>query len=571
MCGIAGFVGDCKASTIILAMLKRLEYRGYDSAGVTTITDGKLHTVKTIGVFAPDDKRVASLPGNAGIGHTRWATHGKVSVENAHPHVIDNISVIHNGTILNYQEIKDSLALSGHTFSSETDTEVIPHLLKTMPIGDIAGKLEGDFAILVLDAQSNELTAVKRGCPLLKSETAYGTMIASDTVAFDVLPHSTPVMLQDGEITKIKVDCNPGTGHSKLPVIAQSDVNVPGTHHMLKEIQEQPDMLRRIAETADTTAYTRAVIDLLRAEHMLFTASGTSRYASLIGRYIVSKGTENLGQVIAASEFRYFAEGIQRNMAIVAVSQSGETADVLLGVRAAKHQGARIIAITNYPDSSLGRLADRVIELGCGREIGVAASKTFTAQLAVFYLLLGVMTHRMDDTRQELIHIADCMAQTIKQNEETIGILAEKASKEHDFYYLGRGINFAVAGEAALKMKEVSYVHAEGMAAGELKHGTLALITDRTMVCGICPEDYTYRETQVNLEEVKARNGIVIGITDHAKEKVMDYRLVVPRVPEVYYPMVCVIPAQLLAYYTAIKKGLNPDMPRNLAKSVTVP
>ena len=569
MCGIAGFVGDCDATRIIVAMLKCLEYRGYDSAGIATTDGGRIHLYRKVGTIATDDKEALSLHGNAGIGHTRWATHGRVSVQNAHPHLSCNrqIAVVHNGTIMNYRELKKELQELEHVFRSETDTEVIPHLLEAISAEGAVNRLEGDFATLVLDTRNKELVAVKRGCPLHMTETEYGTMVASDTVAFDVLPHADIITLEDNKAVRIRIKTPSNLAAPPTPIRINTDTST--THHMLREIQEQPEMLKRIAETADHHHLMQTVVDLLRADHILFTASGTSRYASLIGRYIISKGTERLSQVIAASEFRYFADGVRRGMAVVAVSQSGETADVLAGVRAVKDKGARIIVITNFPESTLGRLADKVIGLNCGREVGVAATKTFTAQLAVFYLLLGAMMGRLDETRRELVGVAEAVRQTIEQNQETVDTLAEKVSKEHDFYYLGRGINFAVAGEAALKMKEVSYVHAEGMAAGELKHGTLALVDEGTMVCGICPEDYTHPEMTVNMEEVRARKGIVIGITDGTGEG-LDYQLRIPKVPEIYYPMVCIIPAQMLAYWTAVKKGLSPDFPKNLAKSVTV-
>lgn len=568
MCGIVGYVGTGQAAPVIVDTLRKLEYRGYDSVGIATTLgkpQNKIVYSKRVGTMGNGDG-FALLEGCVGVGHTRWATHGGATITNAHPHFDckEQIAVVHNGTIDNYRELKTQLESEGHVFRSETDTEVIPHLLENMSLADVCKLLEGTFALVVMRSGERHLDIVCRDCPLIVAKVADGFVIASDENA---VSSRDVYIVPDGEIMSINLDTKLSFTHKDKLIVSVDKGNYD--HFMLKEIEEQPEMLERIAEEADMKLIEQASYDISRAHQVVFTASGTSRYAALIGRYMFSRFTDRLGEVVASSEFPYFANTLRRGTVVVAISQSGETADVIFGVRKAKKQGSYVIALTNRPRSLLARLADVVIPTLCGAEIGVAASKSFTGQLATCYLLRGAMSGHMDKVREYLGFISRSIKTVIDDNTTAIQDLAHLVSIRENFYYLGRGINFAVTGEASLKLKEISYIHAEGLAAGELKHGTLALVSDKTPVCGICPNDYTYKETLLNLIEAKARGADIIGISDK-RDDVFGWWIPIPEVDELYYPIVCVVPTQMLAYYTAVARGLSPDRPRNLAKSVTV-
>lgn len=339
-------------------------------------------------------------------------------------------------------------------------------------------------------------------------------------------------------------------------------------HFMIKEILEQPEAILR-ALNQDDKDLLEAAFEILRAKHVVFSACGTSRYAAIIGRYLFSKIARKFSEVIMASEFQYFSDSIDENTVVIAVSQSGETADVLEGVERAKKKGAKIIAITNVRGSTLSRLADKVFYINCGPEICVAATKSFTAQLAVMYLLAYALINKVDEGRKKLIEIAEKIRETIDQNHELIKKVARQIKDKDDAYFIARGIDFAIACEGALKLKELSYIHAEGMPAGELKHGTLSLIEDGIPVITICPNDYTHYETLTNALEAKSRGAFIIGVSDKHNE-IFDVHLKIPDVEEIFYPIVTIVPIQLLAYYTSVYRGLNPDKPRHLAKSVVV-
>jgi len=339
-------------------------------------------------------------------------------------------------------------------------------------------------------------------------------------------------------------------------------------HFMLKEILEEPRCFRQ-ALMQDEEYLTKIALEILRYKDVIITACGTSRHASLIGRYLFSRIADKFCDVIAGSELQYFADSMGRGTLVIAVSQSGETADVIQGIKLAKQKGAKIVGIINVVDSTLARLSDYVIYINAGPELCVAATKSFLNQLAVFYLLSFAMAGRLREGKRELKNLAPLIERTLKENLELAQRLAGLTKHKKDFYYIARGINFAIACEGALKLKEISYVHAEGMPAGELKHGTLALIEDGTPVVAIAPRDYTYVEMQGNIEEAKARGAMIIGVSDENFEK-FDYRFPIPSVEEIYYPLLAVLPLQLFAYYHAVSRGLNPDKPRNLAKSVTV-
>jgi len=568
MCGIIGYTGNTVPVNMLVEKLNLLLYRGYDSCGIAFIDPGTHHGAITVTrtVGTPNQLKTEPQQGTqTGIGHTRWATHGAVTRENAHPHIscLGDIAVVHNGTIDNYQEIQEKLKREGHQIRSETDTELIAHLLENNSLEEVTAIVKGTYALLVLRAGSDSIQAVRKDCPLVITCTETGVYIASDENA---LPEGGRYIPEDNKILEISPDFKAPSGNQRAP--ARRAEKGEYEHFMLKEIMEQPKTLME-SVYLDMGVVERAARDILHSHQVVFTASGTSRYAAIIGRFIFSHTMERLGDAIAASEFHYFAPTLRRGTVVVAVSQSGETADVIHGLKTAKEKGAYIIAITNNPNSQLGRIADITIAMKCGPEIGVAASKTFTSQLAVFYLLHGAMIGKIQETQIEIERAATAITEVLQENKKRIIDLARLIRNQHDFYYLGRGINFAVAGESALKMKEVSYIHAEGLAAGELKHGTLALVGEGIPVCGICPNDYAYQETILNLQEVKARKGMVIGISDK-RNPVFDHYIKIPSVPDLYYPLVCIVPTQLLAYRVAVERGLNPDFPRNLAKSVTV-
>lgn len=339
-------------------------------------------------------------------------------------------------------------------------------------------------------------------------------------------------------------------------------------HYMLKEILEQPSCIRK-ALAQDSEMVMRIALEILRAKNVVFTACGTSRHAALVGRYIFSKVGGKFCEVVMASEFQYFSESIDRNTLVIAVSQSGETADVMEGVKKAKEHGAKVLSIVNVLDSSLARISDYVLYTNCGPEIGVAATKSFTSQLVIFYMLAFAMTNRIEYAIKKIGGISSMIGEFIESSSPKILKIAENTLKDANFYYIGRGINFAIASEGALKIKEISYVHAEGMPAGELKHGTIALIDRKTPVIVICPMDYTFSETISNAMETKARGAHIIAVTDE-DSPIFDDSMRIPKVDEVFYPLVAVIPLQIFAYYASILRGKNPDKPRNLAKSVTV-
>jgi len=557
MCGIAGYIGKHKAVDQLLNTMMTMEYRGYDSAGVAILSD-KLVVSKGCGRLGDvvTSTSMRDIEGHIGIGHVRWATHGKVCDENAHPITDCNgrIAVVHNGTIDNYKELKEQLIAEGHVFKSDTDTEVIAHLLESMDLPDVVKQIHGIYAILVIKHNEKQIQAACRFCPLIVSRTGDGDIVISSNplegMAEQYILHDNEVLNIDSTFTAPS-ETNDNTGHS-----------------MLSEIMEQPDVILRTA-MLDNNMIRQVAIDMLRASQLTFVASGTSRYAALLGRYMLSHGASRMGEVIQASEFPYFVPGITKGMAVIAVSQSGETADVLDCVRKATEREAYTIGITNNESSQLSRLCNKVLVTRCGQERSVAATKTFAGQAVVFYLLHGAIAGELDETRVELGILSDILRKLLPDCSENVLRVSGLLKDKHDFYYLGRGINFAIAGESALKMKEVSYIHAEGLAGGELKHGTLALIDSNTVVCGLCPKDYTYHDMVLNLREVKARGGTVIGVSDDNSD-VFDYWIPIPSVREIYYPLMCVVVAQLLAYHAAVARNLNPDFPRNLAKSVTV-
>lgn len=590
MCGIIGYCGRKAAVPVALEALKCLEYRGYDSAGIASISDGKLVVKKDAGKIDEVIRKhdLTGLPGNVAIGHTRWATHGTVTEFNAHPHsdCSGTVAVVHNGIVENSEQLRRELTTAGHRFSSETDTEVIPHLLEDelknghpleQAVLNIAPKLKGSYAFLAVSANDpGKVVGTRKNNPLVVGVDTHDYYVSSDALAFS--QYTNQVMgLGDNELVVLAregIQFFDARGNQLVKQPRTLDLSWVETqkegyqHYMLKEIMEQAQVLCQTADQ-DEKSFLKIALDILRARQVIITACGTSRYAALVGRYLFSRVAKKFCDVVMASEFSYFADSVDKNTVVIAVSQSGETADVVEGVKAAKEAGAQVVSIINRPNSILADLSDDAIYLNCGAEIAVAATKTFLSQLAIFYLLSFAMVNDFDHAVTSLNGLNGKIAGVLDHNKNELIKLSQTLKDRNDFYYIARGINFAIASEGALKLKEISYIHAEGMPAGELKHGTLALIEPGTPVVVICPSDYTFAETLSNAVEAKSRGAYVIGVSDTHSD-IYDSWIKLPEVDELLYPMVAVVPLQLLAYYIAISRGCDPDKPRNLAKSVTV-
>jgi glucosamine--fructose-6-phosphate aminotransferase (isomerizing) len=593
MCGIVGFLGkeqiNGHSASIILDCLKTLEYRGYDSAGMAMVENNAIWCKKGVGMVAAVNKecQLEELPGRIGIGHVRWATHGGVTNRNAHPHLDckAEIALVHNGIINNYQILRHQLE-GRHHFESETDTEVISHLIEDFlsegaslkeAVRRATSKLEGSYALVVVSSREpDKIIAAKNESPLVVGTGAQGHYVASDIIS--LLGRAEQVIpMDDGElavITQNGISMVDRTGKkvTRQPQPVNCEWLMPKlnghSHYMIKEIFEEPDAIET-ALRQDDRLLMELALEILRAKQVVIVACGTSRHAALIGRYLFSNLAGKFCEVVMGSEFEYFANSVDKNTVVIAISQSGETADVITGVKMAKDHEARVISMVNVPGSTLTRMADRTIYLNCGPELCVAATKSFIAQLVSFYQLTFAMLNRLEQGRQQLREISAMIKENLNHNGEKVRRLGADMRDRADFYFLARGINFAIALEGALKLKEISYIHAEGMPAGELKHGTLALMEKGTPVLTICPDDYTYSDTLSNAMETKARGAFVIGLSDKNNE-IFDEWIKLPKVDEIFYPLVSVVPLQLLAYYAAIARGKDPDRPRNLAKSVTV-
>jgi glucosamine--fructose-6-phosphate aminotransferase (isomerizing) len=590
MCGIIGYCGKKPAVPIALEALKHLEYRGYDSAGIASLYDGKLLIRKDAGKIDEviQKQNLAGLPGIVAIGHTRWATHGGVTQFNAHPHSDcgGRVAVVHNGIVENNQQLRQELTKMGHKFTSETDTEVIPHLIEDelkkgcsleQAVLNIAPRLEGSYAFLAISLDDpGKIIGTRKNIPLIVGINAPDYYVSSDALAFS--QYSNQVMsLEDNEVvmlTQEGIEFFDAQGNKLVKKARKLDHSWAESHKggyqhfMLKEIMEQAQALSQIVNQ-DEKSFTKIALDILRARQVIITACGTSRYAALVGRYLFSRVGKKFCDVVMASEFGYFADSVDKSTVVIAVSQSGETADVVEGVKAARDAGAQVISIVNRPNSILADLSHQVIYLNCGSEIAVAATKSFLSQLAIFYLLSFSMVNSFDEAAAKLTNLSSEITRVLDWNKSELIKLSQKLKDKNAFYYIARGINFAIASEGALKLKEISYIHAEGMPAGELKHGTLALIESGTPVVVICPADYTFLETLSNAMETKSRGAYIIGVSDKESD-IYDSWVKIPEVDELLYPMVAVVPLQLLAYYLAINRGCDPDKPRNLAKSVTV-
>ena len=609
MCGIVGYIGNKDAAPILLEGLKRLEYRGYDSAGVAVLTNGKITVEKQAGKISALEQSLAqnALSGKLGIAHTRWATHGVPNQTNAHPHTdtTGRIALIHNGIIENYQTIKTKLESNGYKFSTDTDTEALVNLISEYyqngnnldeAVRAALSQVEGTYGIAVISKDDpNTLIAARRGSPLVVGMGKNEFFVASDVSA--IINHTKDVTyLDDNEIaviTRDKVTIKTIDNlevDKKIEKIAFDLDKIEKSgydHFMLKEIMEQPQTIedamrgRLLAEegTARLGGIRHEMESLLYAPQILLSACGTSWHASLIGEYMLEEFARTPVEVEYASEFRYRDPIIERGAVMFVISQSGETADTLAAMKEAKRKGAKVFGICNVVGSTIARESDSGVYLHAGPEIGVASTKAFTSQVMVLSLLSLLMARMRNLGASKGIDIVNEMkalpqkVEKILQTHELIKEIAKEYHQSQNFLYLGRGYNFPVALEGALKLKEISYIHAEGYPAAEMKHGPIALIDENMPVVFIATKDSTYEKITSNIEEVKARSGRIIAIATEGDEEIKkraDHVIYIPPTLEFLTPILTIIPLQLLAYYIAILRGCDVDQPRNLAKSVTV-
>jgi len=611
MCGIIGYIGHQDSVPIVIQGLKRLEYRGYDSAGIATLNSGGVEIVKNKGKVADLEKNLdeSTLRGNIGIGHTRWATHGAPSDINAHPHFDETgkIALVHNGIIENYDSLRKVLEREGVKFETETDTEVLVQLIGRLYNADgmtLAEAVQaalhdvvGTYGIVVVSAdEPDTLIAARMGSPLVLGIGEKEFFLASD--ASPIIAHTRNVIyLDDGDLVTIN-----GSGYEIRKIHGNhivtkeverieydlEEIEKGGfPHFMLKEINEQAhsitDTFRGRILSDLSGAHLGGIQEfahrLEEAKTCFITACGTSWHAALIGGYLLEDYLGINTRVEYASEFRYRNAAIDKDSVVIAVTQSGETADTLAAVRKAKEHGALSIGICNVVGSSIARETDCGIYTHAGPEIGVASTKAFTSQVAVFLLMALQMGKKRGMSKVEIRKIANSMLNVGTHVEEILSTsdkileIAHEYQDVYNFLYLGRGLNFPVALEGALKLKEISYIHAEGYPAAEMKHGPIALIDEKMPVVIVAPRDKTYEKVVSNVQEVRARNGRVIAVTDYPTGELMDlaeHVISVPRVHRVVFPLLATIPLQLLAYHIAVLRGCDVDQPRNLAKSVTV-
>jgi len=585
MCSIIGYYGNSSAAPILVKGLKRMEYRGYDSVGVATKFDNKIEIKKGIGKVSEVNKtfQLDKLPGKIGIGHTRWATHGKVTDSNAHPHPSNSgkIAIVHNGIIENFQELKKKLEEDGYTFKSETDSEVIANLIQQNfeqtsdvkeTIGKTVSKLKGHFAFVAM-FENGVLAAARYHEPMIIGVGKKEYFLSSDVLGFIeqtddaiyidngnfVLLDSSGIQIYDFEGSPVK--------HQITKVSKEFADAYKGdyAHFTLKEISEQPDTILNAGK--NTTEAIEQATDFIRhAKTLYITGSGTSYNAALVAKYMMSKYAKIKLETIISSELITLPDSIEPNSILIAISQSGESADVLEAVNIAKKSNAKILSIVNMLTSSLVQESSLVMGMNCGPEIGVAATKSFTSQLAILYQITeslcdGCIGIDFKKVSQDISKILS--------DHSSIQKIAKKLKDVSDIYILGRGIHYPIASEAALKLKELTYIHAEGIPGGELKHGPLALMDSNVYVIIINPNDSTYNDTITSASEIKARGAKIIGISDKNSD-VYDFWIEIPSVEEPIFPIIEIIPIQLLAYYSALEKDTDPDYPRNLAKSVTV-
>ena len=606
MCGIIGYIGARQATPILVGGLRKLEYRGYDSAGVSVYNGGTSRVVRCRGKLANlEDKLTREpAPGTIGIGHTRWATHGRPSDENSHPHKVGPISIIHNGIIENHLQLRAELNAAGALFASETDTEIFAHLVErqiaagaenlTVAVRKALAKVRGSYAFVVMsDKEPGTLVAAKNSSPLVVGLGEGENFIASDVTA--ILSETRKVLfIEEGEIVTVTregvtITDFEGKPHVREPkIITWSAVQAEKggyKHYMLKEIHEQPravadTLVGRIDLEGDDVRLDGIELDVAKIKRIVFVACGTSFHASMVGEFMIEALARIPVEIDLASEFRYRDPIIGPGDLVVAVSQSGETLDTMEAVREAKKKGAMVLAISNVVEASIPRLADHSFYTHAGPEIGVASTKAFTTQLVAIALLaiyLGRRTGALSRERArvllaELVQLPQKMRDVVESGAQ-LQVLARRYGNSHGFLFLGRGSQYPIALEGALKLKEISYIHAEGYAAGEMKHGPIALIDEHLPVVVLVPRGPHYEKVVSNLAEVRARQGKVLAVATRGDNEIgghADDVILVPDTALELQPILTVLPLQMLSYYVADGKGTDVDQPRNLAKSVTV-
>lgn len=606
MCGIIGIIGKESAAPLLLEGLRRLEYRGYDSAGIATLDDGKIQCSRAEGKIRELEQQLHKKPlsGTIGIGHTRWATHGIPNTTNAHPHITDKVAVIHNGIIENFKDLREELKGKGFTFKTETDTEVIPYLItwfldqgksQKEAVFETLKKLEGAFALGILFAGNNDvLMAARRGSPLAIGYGDGEMYLASD--AYALAPYTSKLSyLEDGdwaEITRDHVTIYDDAGqevHRETRLTALSGATIGKgnyRHFMLKEIYEQPTVIGQTLNSFYNPVASRVQLpeipfDLKKVSRVTIIACGTSYYAGLVARYWLEQVAHIPCSIEIASEFRYGEPVLPEDGVALFISQSGETADTYAALKFAKAKKQHIVSVVNVVESSIANASDVVLHTLAGPEIGVASTKAFTTQLvALACFVLAMAKERNAIDAEKLAKLSHALSEVpsraaeVLNYDQALQVLAKDVADASDVLYIGRGTSYAIALEGALKLKEISYIHAAGIAAGELKHGTIALIDENVPVIAIAPSDHLFDKTVSNVQEVAARGGRVIALSDKKGIKKLDdvaaETIELPVVDSFVAPILYAIPVQLLAYHTAVLKGTDVDQPRNLAKSVTV-
>jgi glucosamine--fructose-6-phosphate aminotransferase (isomerizing) len=609
MCGIVGYVGDKFVDSLLVAGLERLEYRGYDSAGIATLDQGRLKIKKTSGKIQLLKEKLKEDPlgGELGIGHTRWATHGEPTTGNAHPHTDcrEEIAVIHNGIIENFQPLREKLITEGHIFKTDTDTEVIAHLIEKYLRNDLhlavqksLKFLKGSYALAVISRKDpDKIIAARWESPLVIGRGKDENFLASDVGAILNLT-SRIIFLEDGEtatITKNEVKIFDKDGSlikKRVKRLKWEVLRGPRKdgyrHFMLKEIHEQPEIIRHVLKRRISRDQRDLYFEninlseekISKIERIIIQACGTSWHVGLVGKYLFEKHLRLHTEVDISSEFRYRNPVAGGDTLVMAISQSGETADTLAGIRLAKSKFIQVLSLCNTIESTIARESDGVMYVYAGPEIGVASTKAYTAELLALFLLTiswGMLRNSISRERarkmiKELEKIPSTMEELL-DNQKEIHECAQKFYQAPNFLFLGRSFNYPTALEGALKLKEISYIHAEGYAAGEMKHGPIALVDEKMPVVCIAMKDSVYEKMVSNIQEIKARNGKVIVVAtkgDDQIRKYADHTIFVPPIAEEFSPILAVIPLQLLAYHIAIKRGCHVDQPRNLAKSVTV-
>jgi len=583
MCSIIGYSGLESAAPILVKGLQKMEYRGYDSVGIATESGKKIILKKGVGKVVEVNNSIMldTLPGNIGIGHTRWATHGKVTEKNAHPHSSNSgkIAIAHNGIIENFEELKSELQNKGYKFQSETDTEVIANLIQLnfdetadvkQSIMKTVNQLKGHYSFVVI-FEDGTLAAARFHEPLIVGVGKNSHYISSDVLGFiektddAIYVDNEDFVIVDG--SGIHIFNFDGTSVKyQVTKVSKEFADVykgDFAHYTLKEISEQPDTILR---AVDNNQIEEFVDNIKQAKNLYITGSGTSYNAAEIAKYLMSKFAKIKINTLISSELPFSPNEIEPNSTLITISQSGESADVLEAVKIAKESNAKILSIVNLLNSSLSQQSSLAIGLNCGPEIGVAATKSFTSQLSILYKICDQLCNGCINPDWE--KVSSAISQILSNNSK-IKEIAKNLKDVSDIYVLGRGIHLPIAKEAALKLKELTYIHAEGIPAGELKHGPLALMDSNVYVIIINPNDSTYNDTLNSANQIKARGAKIIGISDK-KSNVYDYWIDIPSIDEALYPLIEIVSIQLLSYYSALEKKTDPDYPRNLAKSVTV-